>query len=120
MTAKLEISTVAWAAFNLTDAIDHGLANSIMFDEIRREIENGNLIAFLNERLGDFDWGLFGPEFDQGPSFVEAMQFEAEVFKDRERRKLGIKNSGVCLLLSFCIEAMQQLGDDKNYYQKSR
>jgi hypothetical protein len=78
------------------------------------------LIKFLNERLGDFDWGLFGPEFDQGTSFVEAMQFEAEVFKDRERRKLGIEKSGVCLLLAFCIEAMQQLGTNENYYQKNR
>lgn len=120
MADKLRISTVAWAAFNLNSAIDHGLVDVIAFDEIRKEIENGNLIKFLNERLADFDWGLFGSEFDQGPSFIDAMQFEAEVFKDREKRKLGIRNSGVCLLLAFCIEALQQLGRDENYYQKSK
>ena len=120
MTAKLRVSSVAWAAFNLTSSLDHGPVVQITIDEIRKEIKDGSLIAFLNEKLSNYDWSLFGPEFDQGSPFVEAMQFEADVFEGREGRKLGIRNSGICLLLAFCIEAMQQLDGDKNYYQKSK
>jgi len=107
MKTKLRLSTLSFAAFNLTAALDKGLIHKITFDELYREIENGNLIKFLEERLDDYDWSLFGPEFDQGPAFVEAIQRVAEVLKGRERRKMGIQYSGVCLLLSFCIEVMQ-------------
>ena len=107
METKLRLSTLSFAAFNLTSALDHGLIDKITFHELYRETESGNLINFLKERLGDFDWSLFGPEFDQGPYFVEAIQSVAEVLKGQERRKIGISNSGICLLLSFCIEVMQ-------------
>ena len=39
--------------------------------------------------------------------FTDTIQRVAEVFKDREESKLGICNSGVCLLLDYCIELLQ-------------
>jgi len=65
---------LSFAAFNLTAALDKGLIHKITFDELYREIDNGTLINFLNERLDNYDWSLFGPELDQGPAFVEAIQ----------------------------------------------
>ena len=107
MKTKLRLSTLSYAAFNLTAAIDEGHIHKITFDELYREIENGNLINFLKDRLNDCDWSLLGPESDQGPAFVEALQRLPNVLRGNERRKLGIQYSGVCLLLSFCIELMQ-------------
>jgi len=51
MPGKLSIFTVTFAARNLTSAIDHGFFDRITFDELYREIENGNLITFLEEKL---------------------------------------------------------------------
>jgi len=108
MPDKLNIFTVTFAARNLTSAIDQGFADRITLDELYREIENGNLITFLEERLSGWDWGLFGPDFDQGPLFVEAMKQNAIRFKNCEH-EIGIHNLGTCLLLAFCIEEIQHL-----------
>lgn len=108
MSDKLSIFTVTFAARNLTSAIDHGFADKITIDELYKEIESGNLITFLKERLNDWDWGLFGPDFNQGPLFVEAMKQKAIRFKNYEH-EIGIRNSGTCLLLAFCIEEVQNL-----------
>ncbi len=108
MPGKLSIFTVTFAARNLTSAIDHGFFDRITFDELNREIENGNLITFLEEKLNGGDWSLVGPVFDQGPLFVEAMKQRAVRFKNYEH-EIGIHNSGTCLLLAFCIEEIQLL-----------
>jgi hypothetical protein len=110
METKLRLSTLSIVAFNLVSAIDHGFLEKITFDEIYREIESGNLIAFLKSQLGDsVDLSLVTADTVQGRRFIEALQRLPNVLAGNERRKLGVENSGLCLLLAFCIELMQHL-----------
>jgi hypothetical protein len=110
MEQKLRIAPVSSVAFDLITAIDHGFLEEITFDEIYREIESGNLIAFLKNRLGDnVDLSLVTTDTAQGRSFIKVMQRLPDVLRGNERKKLGVEKSGLCLLLAFCIEVMQNL-----------
>ena len=58
METKLRLSTLSFAAFNLTSALDHGFIDKITFDELYRETESGNLINFMQchiARMQDHD-----------------------------------------------------------------
>jgi hypothetical protein len=108
METKLRLSSLSAMAFELTSAIDHGFIDEFSFDEIYKEIESGRLIAFLKERLGDaVDLSILEKNPEQNASFIELMQRTSNVLSGQERRKLGIEKHGLCLLLAFCIEAMQ-------------
>lgn len=83
------------------------MENEITIKDLTKAIENGKLINLLRERLSEFDWTYFEAAFEQERYFTDTIQRVATVFKDREDAKLGICNSGVCLLLDYCIELLQ-------------
>lgn len=109
MQTRLSLSALGCAAIELTSAIEHGHLNEITFDDIYRQIENGRLVPFLEDRLGDdIDLSLISPDQEQGQYLIAVLNEVAGGLHGRERKKLGVESCGLCLLLAFCIEAMQQ------------
>lgn len=105
MRQKLHLTSLSIMAFELTAVIDQGLTDKVSCDEIYREIESGNLIAFLKDRLGDaVDLSLLENNPEQNASLIELMQRIANV---TTASNFGIEKHGLCLLLAFCIEGMQ-------------
>ena len=92
-------------AFEITSAIDHGFIDAISYDEIYKEIKSGRLITFLKEKLGD---AIVLSHLKGNPGqercFIEVMQRIANVAVGSD---FGIEKHGLCLLLAFCIEAIQ-------------
>ena len=73
--------------------------------EIKQAIAKGTVLELLLERFGDF------PEFAPIHKAEFAMlQHELRSIMDavdgREVSKLGVENSGLCLLLAYCIEML--------------
>ncbi|MGV8125848.1 MAG: hypothetical protein ACP5PV_01380 [Methanothrix sp.] len=106
---KLFLSHLTMVISEMAVAIEHGYLGKVSFAEIYQGIENGNLISFLKERLGDtVDLSLVMPDQDQGRLFIDAMRYVVPGLEGRERRKTGIEKCGLCLLIVLCVEAVRQ------------
>jgi hypothetical protein len=102
------LSSLAFVGFSINIAIANGHGNTISFQEIYKSLENGTLLEDLNTKIpGEFDFGLFPTGSEQCIALNKTLNEVAGGLKGRERRKVGIKNSGLHLLLAYIIEAMQ-------------
>lgn len=105
----MRITNLTFLAFYLNGAIDTGRYGDITCEQVREEIEAKTIFDFLNTRLGnDIDLSIFDT--------VKRKELENEwwdMLGIRARRKFGVENNGLCLLVAFCLEGIQQR-QDKN------
>lgn len=95
--------------------IDTGKYDDITLSEVHRHIEAGTVLKFIEERAGeDADLSLHrssGP-FDQPLENYYARYMRAiyEAQAGNEGRKWGVENRGLCLLVAWTNEIIQQGG----------
>lgn len=104
---------VCWLAmmlFGFSAMLDSGKHDDISFADVKRHVAAGDLIRFLSDRAG---WSI-----DQGltqnlPNFVAWYHERLASLCNAidERRKFGLERRGLCLLISYTAELIQQ-GDD--------
>lgn len=108
---KLTVLTLLVLEFN--HLIDTGKYNNITIDDVHREIENKNIIPYIaRETAGDSDFSIFT---DAGSSYANYVKYYHEQmyelyggYAGNERRKWGVKNLGLCLLVAWTNELIQQ------------
>lgn len=91
--------------WEFTALLDTGKHDGITVDEVKRHAGNGTIPAFLKDRFGgEMDTSVLEPE-----DWIELSE-EWQSFENTmdEERKMGIKNKGVCLLLGYALESLQQ------------
>lgn len=106
-TKELDITTVTYLLFAINAALDKDHWKKITFDDVYQHLDSGDLIPFLDAQLNGIDLSLFGPDEPQGKLLLAALRHVAPWFKERERRKTGIKQSGVCLVIAWIGEVIQ-------------
>lgn len=91
--------------FELNAMMDRG--HILDLAETESRIEDGSLIRFLAERFkGEIDLSLIqGPE---GAPIVQGLQALLGAHAGRERRKWGVERNGLCLLIAWVTELIQQ------------
>lgn len=86
-------------------AMDTGKYDSVTFEEVHRHAEAGTIPAFLIDRFGSDldlsmvepqDWGVISENWASIANVVDA------------RRKFGVENKGLCLLMAYTLESLQQ------------
>ena len=88
--------------------------HDISISEVYKWIENENILPSLAEKTRMFSDSDFSPFFDEGPysEFVELyheqMKKMLNAHAGDERRKWGIRNSGLCLLLAWTNELIRR------------
>jgi len=92
--------------------IDTGKYQDITIEEVKREIEKGTVLEYVAERGGtDIDLSLI-TKAETWPNFrsfyIEHLQSIYNAYSGNERRKWGVQNSGLCLLLAWTNEIIQQ------------
>lgn len=103
------LSSLGFVGFYVNSAIASGYGDTISFDEIYDNLEEGTLLEYLNEKIpGEFDFSLFTPGEEQCVALNHVLNEIAGGLQGRERRKVGIETSGLHLLLAFILEAMQK------------
>jgi hypothetical protein len=101
---KARFSTLASLALSLTSCTDRRRYDDISVPEVKEHIEDGTIFAFLDERLGKdlvvdlLDQATLGKIADTWLSIEDTID---------ERRKFGIENKGLCLLVAYLVEMMQ-------------
>ena len=102
----LRISTLTYVLFMLNRALEKESWKDITFDDVYDHLDSGDLVAFLEDRL-DIDLPIVTPELRQGRLLLPALRHAAEFLRGSERRKMGINQNGVCLIIGFIAELIQ-------------
>lgn len=106
---KPSLSSLAFVGFSVNTAIANGNGDIISFEEIYSSLEKETLLEDLNNKIpNEFDFSLFPSGNEESIALNHVLREVAGGLQGRELRELGIKKSGLHLLLAFILEAMQQ------------
>lgn len=109
---KIKLTALTLIILELNHLIDSGKYNHITIDDVHKAIEQKKIIPYLKETTkGDSDFSFYG---GNGPysGFVE--YYHEQMYQiyggyaGNERRKWGVENLGLCLLLAWTNEIVQQ------------
>lgn len=108
---KLTVLTLLVLEFN--HIIDTGKYNHITIDDIHREIEKKNIIPYIaKETVGDSDFSIFLDTRSSYTNYVthyhEQMHELYGGYAGNENSKWGVGNLGLCLLVAWTNELIQQ------------
>ena len=97
----------------LNHLIDSGRYDDITIDEVYSQIENRNILPYLNERTNELsDFSLLINDDGTCTEFVnvyhEYMERLYNACSGDHRRKWGVENKGLCLVLAWTNEILQQ------------
>ncbi|MFK5913250.1 MAG: hypothetical protein QM484_02670 [Woeseiaceae bacterium] len=109
---KAKLTALTILILELNHLIDSGKYNDITIDEVYKEIENKNILPFLAKRTkGISDFSLYsnnGPYSEFADFYHKQMESLYYGYSGDHRRKWGIENLGLCLLLAWTNELIQQ------------
>ena len=106
---SLRITNLTFLAFYLNSALDTGRYADITCDEVQAEVERGTIFDFLADRLGkDMDLSIL----DDAKRSALCAEWLDMLRSVSARRKFGVENNGLCLLMSYCLEGIQRRQDD--------
>lgn len=92
--------------------LDTGKYDDISIEEVHEQIDSGNILRFLRERAGsDIDLSIHLDTDTHGDFetvYVEYLQSIYNAYAGDERRRWGVENKGVCLLVAWTNEIIQQ------------
>jgi len=108
----MEITALTLLILQINSLIDSGKYNSITIAEVHQAIEQKKVLRFLKEQAGkEIDLSC---HIDTSPYGNFEEYFETKLnaiysgYAGQERRKWGVKNSGLCLILAWTNEIIQQ------------
>lgn len=107
----MKVSTLTQLILQINSAIDSGKHSSINIADIHGAIEQRSLLKFLKAACkDDIDLSLHLPGgIDGFTAFYEsAIGRIYDGYAGSERRKWGIQNQGLCLVLAWTNEIIQQ------------
>ncbi len=106
----MDATMVTLLILRINSLIDSGKYNNIAFEEIHNAIEKKSLLRFLKAKCGDdarFDLHMTASNgFEK--EYEERIYNLYSAYAGDERRKWGIQNSGLCLVLAWTNELIQQ------------
>ena len=97
--------------YHLNHALDTGRYDSITLDEIEEQAEIKQVLPYLKSKLGrDLDISLFS----EADLKEVSRCYKTAMHVIDPRRKMGVENRGLCLVIGWTIVLIQQqLGDIK-------
>jgi len=104
----MRITILTMIAFELNAALDSG-KHEISFHDVHRHLQAGSVFSFLKQRLGaEIDLSLLMDDKEQ--LLVSEWQGFSNAIDSR--RKFGVQKNGLCLLLAYAIQSIQQRQDN--------
>ncbi|BBO86802.1 hypothetical protein DSCO28_73680 (plasmid) [Desulfosarcina ovata subsp. sediminis] len=110
---KIKLTTLSYVLFEINAVLDTGKYDHISIDDIHREIENGTVLRFIaKEAAEDIDLSLIldrdSDELNFEKTYTRHLQSIYGGYAGQERRKWGVENKGLCLLIAWTIEIIQR------------
>jgi len=108
----MELIALTHLIAEINHLIDLGKYDGITIEDIYKAINNGSILRYLKEKAGDdIDLSIYlkTKTFNDFESwYVEHLQSLYNAYSGDENRKWGIQNRGLCLLLAWTNEIIQQ------------
>lgn len=109
----MKLSALTVLILNINSLIDSGKYDDITIEDIRRRIDDGTILRYLKQRAGnDIDLTLYldHPAAYQGfeDFYVNYLQATYDAYGGDERKRWGVEKKGLCLLLAWTNEIIQQ------------
>ena len=98
----MRLSKLIHLIFDLNAALDTGQYDDISMAEASEHIERENVVPWLRERVHQMDFSVLNEE-----EIAEYHRRLAEIhagYAGNERRKWGVENRGLCLLIAWTAE----------------
>lgn len=91
--------------WHLIAAMDSGKYDSLTFEEVYRHTEAGSIKALVVDRFGsDIPLSILEPQ-----EWAELSDLWANLANAVDaRRKFGVESRGICLLMAYTLEGLQQ------------
>jgi len=104
----MRLTTLTFIILELNALIDTGKHNNLSLGEIKRHMESGDVFRFVSDIGKDnIDLSLLKDRADEEAEIVAQLQDMVNAFAGNERRKWGVENNGLCLLLAWINEMVQ-------------
>jgi hypothetical protein len=92
--------------WQLIAALDTGKYDSLDITEVTRQARAGSIASFLVDRFGaEADFSMMEPE---DWTTISELWFNLDNAVDA-RRKFGVENKGIALLMAYALESFQSL-----------
>ena len=108
----MRVVNLTFVILQVNSLIDSGRYQDISIGDVHDAIEGEGVLRFLKAKCGDdIDLSLF-LDHSHNPDFERLYEAEMKSIYDgyagRERRKFGVENSGLCLILAWTNEIVQR------------
>jgi hypothetical protein len=108
----MKLSALTLLILNLNLLLDTGKYDNISIDEVLIEIDKGTILKYLQDRTQrDIDLSIHMKSDTYGDFesfYVKHLQSLYDAYAGNENRKWGVKNKGLCLLIAWTNEVIQQ------------
>jgi hypothetical protein len=96
--------------FNLNHLLDYEFAKGVTLEEIEQHIEDGDILQWLDHRFeGHVDMSMYlTTDRPAAKQITKGLQDLLGGYRGSERPKWGVKNNGICLLIAWTAEMIQQ------------
>ena len=109
---NLRLNRLIYLIFEYNHLLDTGNYQHISINDVHREIESGKILRYIRDIGGqEIDLSLIldsKSESEFESKYVEHLQSIYGGNAGRERRKWGVVNNGICLLIAWTCEIIQQ------------
>lgn len=102
LAEKLSNVFKKYFALEIVCAIDKKKYDYISIGDIKTHLDKRTLISFLKETLKECDFSLVTDE--KGLLITKELDALLSAYSGKERKKWGIENSGLCLLVDLTLE----------------
>jgi hypothetical protein len=92
-------------AFEINHLLDRGL--SVPIDETHERVDDGTVLEWLAEQFANDQHYLDLSWIEDADRFNILAVFASLSNAVNSRRKFGVENNGLALLVAYCIEVMQ-------------
>ncbi|MCI5157448.1 MAG: hypothetical protein D3906_03240 [Candidatus Electrothrix sp. AUS1_2] len=109
----MKLTYLTYLLLEINAVIDTGKYDHISIEDVHREIKNGTVLKLIaREAASDIDLSLRLDKRDDELNFerhyLRHLQSIYGGCAGQERRKWGVENKGLCLLVAWTMEIIQQ------------
>lgn len=105
----MRLSTLTYLGFEVNALWDACPDVELSLSEVHEAAKAERLVALLEERFSDsIDVGLITMQPAELAGLEKALSDAASALEGREKRKVGVRDSGLCLVMALVLEAIQQ------------
>ena len=105
----MTLSELTFLILNLNSLVDGGYHEGVPMEEAKTHIDRGDVFDWLSQKFaGHIDLSIYPANGKTRGEITKGLQDILGGNSGRERRKWGVENNGICLLIAWVNELVQQ------------